>query len=118
MSAFRREARNIIERDLPHIPHRDNIIRVWKDRSRDAHTFLAKTKPFVLFRHMPSFEFKYYFQVQKIHHFLSTYTMSILISIYIYSTVPCNKVCFNFKMVYPFLASIYTTSCELHCHIL
>ena len=94
MSAFRREARNIIERDLPHISHRDNIIRVWKDRSRDAHTFLAKTKPFVLFRHMPSFEFKYYFQVQKIHHFsfLSTYNMSIRFSIYIYSTVPYNKV--------------------------
>ena len=65
MSAFRREARNIIERDLPHISHRDNIIRVWKDRSRDAHQLLAKSKPFVVFRHIPSFEFKYYFQVQK-----------------------------------------------------
>ena len=68
MSAFKREARNIIERDLPHISHRDNIIRVWKDRSRDAHHLLAKTKPFVVFRHMPSFEFKYYFQVQPTYY--------------------------------------------------
>ena len=65
MSAFQREARNIIEQDLPHIAHRDNIIRVWKDRSRDVHQILAKATPFLLFRHMPSFQFKYYFQVNR-----------------------------------------------------
>jgi hypothetical protein len=32
MSAFRREARHIIARDLPHISHPDNIIRVWTHR--------------------------------------------------------------------------------------
>ena len=63
MSAFKREARHIIERDLPHISHRDNIIRVWRDRSRDAHQLLAKTKAILLFRQKLSFEFKYYFQV-------------------------------------------------------
>ena len=32
LTAFKREARNIIERDLPLILHRDNIIKVWTDR--------------------------------------------------------------------------------------
>jgi len=34
MSAFRREARHIIARDLPYITHPDNIIRVWTHRVR------------------------------------------------------------------------------------
>ena len=32
LNAFKREARNIIERDLPLILHRDNIIKVWTDK--------------------------------------------------------------------------------------
>ena len=32
LTAFKREARNIIERDLPLILHRDNIIKVWTDK--------------------------------------------------------------------------------------
>ena len=32
LSAFKREARNIIERDLPLILHRDNIIKVFTDK--------------------------------------------------------------------------------------
>ena len=32
LTAFKREARNIIERDLPLILHRDNIIKVFTDK--------------------------------------------------------------------------------------
>jgi hypothetical protein len=32
LTAFKREARNIIERDIPLILHRDNIIKVWTDK--------------------------------------------------------------------------------------
>lgn len=34
LTAFKREARNIIERDLPLILHRDNIIKVFTDKSQ------------------------------------------------------------------------------------
>ena len=34
LTAFKREARNIIERDLPLILHRDNIIKVFTDKVR------------------------------------------------------------------------------------
>jgi len=40
LSAFKREAGNIIERDLPLILHRDNIIKVFADKSK---TKLVKT---------------------------------------------------------------------------
>ncbi len=32
LSAFKREARNIIEKDLPYVSHADNIIRIFKDK--------------------------------------------------------------------------------------
>ena len=39
LSAFKREASNIIERDLPLILHRDNIIKVFTDKV--SHTSFA-----------------------------------------------------------------------------
>ena len=114
MSAFQREARNIIEQDLPHIAHRDNIIRVWKDRSRDVHQILAKATPFLLFRHMPSFQFKYYFQVNiyigNMHsrHKGSLLSISYHIKLRIVVASFC-QIC---------LASVPKIVGELYCHIL
>ena len=115
MSAFQREARNIIEQDLPHIAHRDNIIRVWKDRSRDVHQILAKATPFLLFRHMPSFQFKYYFQVNIcIYGICMRDIRASLLFIFYYITL--RIVIVSFCQIC--LAPVPKIACELYCHIL
>lgn len=65
ISAFKREARHIIERDLPHISHRDNIIRVWADKGQAQLRGLA-SKHISLFSMKSELQFKYFFQVLRL----------------------------------------------------
>ena len=65
IAAFRREARHIIERDLPHISHRDNIIRVWADKGQAGLMAVAtKTTGSVFTMKHFDRQFKYFFQVR------------------------------------------------------
>ena len=64
IAAFRREARHIIERDIPHISHRDNIIRVWADKGQAGLMAVAtKTTGSVFTMKHFDRQFKYFFQV-------------------------------------------------------
>lgn len=63
LSAFKREARNIMERDLPLILHRDNIIKVWTDKGQPQLLAAASKGSDLWFSlHNLDIKFKYWFQ--------------------------------------------------------
>ena len=79
IAAFRREARHIIERDLPHISHRDNIIRVWADKGQAGLMAVAtKTTGSVFTMKHFDRQFKYFFQVS-IHFSILLKQLALLI---------------------------------------
>ena len=65
LTAFRREARNIIDRDLPYILHKDNIIRIWAEKGTSQLVTAANKAPPLIWVSLENFDgkFKYCFQV-------------------------------------------------------
>ncbi|XP_059080280.1 transmembrane protein 117-like isoform X2 [Tigriopus californicus] len=63
LSAFKRQARTILERDLPHVTHTGNIIRVWNNHRNENSLLVvpANKKSWLSFCCMNE-KFKYYFQ--------------------------------------------------------